>query len=234
MPSNVNLWPQGRDSSVIRAPDSWLIGRGFESLQEQREIFFSRVDFLCWLLFQYPFHPCVTAVARKRSRTIETQTESLCVKVETRPGLGFYFADWSGFLLYRLWSGFLLYRLWVFTLQTLVWVSTLQTLDWVSHYLKATGDDGRSSPAAQLLLKDLLQQLLVVMIMADKAMDQGTQASLHCHPPWLVGQPKAWPCPHNDENTQNGPPKTCLTQQVDGIKTETWNQGFWLKLTCSC
>ena len=28
-------------------------------------IFFSRVNFLCWLLFRYPFHPSVTAVARK-------------------------------------------------------------------------------------------------------------------------------------------------------------------------
>ena len=32
-------------------------------------IFFSRVNFLCWLLFRYPFHPCVTAVARKRPRS---------------------------------------------------------------------------------------------------------------------------------------------------------------------
>ena len=32
-------------------------------------IFFSRVDLLCWLLFRYPFHPSVTAVARKRSRS---------------------------------------------------------------------------------------------------------------------------------------------------------------------
>ena len=32
-------------------------------------IFFSRVDFLCWLLFRYPFYPRVTAVARKRSRS---------------------------------------------------------------------------------------------------------------------------------------------------------------------
>ena len=31
-------------------------------------IFFSRVSFPCWLLFRYPFHPRVTAVARKRSR----------------------------------------------------------------------------------------------------------------------------------------------------------------------
>ena len=29
-------------------------------------IFFSRVNFLFWLLFQHPFHPHVTAVARKR------------------------------------------------------------------------------------------------------------------------------------------------------------------------
>ena len=32
-------------------------------------ILFSGVDFLCWLLFRYPFHPRVTAVARKRSRS---------------------------------------------------------------------------------------------------------------------------------------------------------------------
>ena len=32
-------------------------------------IFFSRVNFLCWLLFWYSFHPRVTAVARKRSRS---------------------------------------------------------------------------------------------------------------------------------------------------------------------
>ena len=32
-------------------------------------IFFSRVNFLCWLLLRYPFHPRVTAVARKRSRS---------------------------------------------------------------------------------------------------------------------------------------------------------------------
>ena len=32
-------------------------------------IFFSRVDFLCWLLFRYPFHPRVTTVAHKKSRS---------------------------------------------------------------------------------------------------------------------------------------------------------------------
>ena len=34
-----------------------------------RRIFFSRVDFLRWLLFRYPFHPRVTTVARKKSRS---------------------------------------------------------------------------------------------------------------------------------------------------------------------
>ena len=52
------------DSSVVRAPDSWSKGRGFSG----GRIFFSRVNFLCWLLFRYPFHPRVTAVARKRPR----------------------------------------------------------------------------------------------------------------------------------------------------------------------
>ena len=32
-------------------------------------IFFSSVNFLCWLLFRYPFHLCVNAVARKRPRS---------------------------------------------------------------------------------------------------------------------------------------------------------------------
>ena len=32
-------------------------------------IFFSRIDLLCSLLFRYPFHPRVTTVARKRSRS---------------------------------------------------------------------------------------------------------------------------------------------------------------------
>ena len=53
------------DSSVVRAADSWSKGPGFESLQEWWENFL----LLCWLLFWYLFHPCVTAVTRKRSRS---------------------------------------------------------------------------------------------------------------------------------------------------------------------
>ena len=60
----VHMHKGERDSSVVRVPDSWLKGRGFGG-----RIFFSRVNSLCWLLFRYPFHPRVTTVARKRSRS---------------------------------------------------------------------------------------------------------------------------------------------------------------------
>ena len=49
---------------MVRALDSWSKGHGFG-----RRIFFSGVNFLCWLLFRYLFHPRVTAVARKRPRS---------------------------------------------------------------------------------------------------------------------------------------------------------------------
>ena len=45
---------------VVRAKDLWSKGRS-------GRVFFSRVNFLCWLLFQYRFHPRVTARARKKS-----------------------------------------------------------------------------------------------------------------------------------------------------------------------
>ena len=48
-----------RDWKVAGSNPCWNGGR----------IFFSRVDFLCWLLFRYPFHPRVTTVARKRPRS---------------------------------------------------------------------------------------------------------------------------------------------------------------------
>ena len=54
----------------------WLEGQtrdrkvpGLSPNRNGRRMFFSRVNFLCWLLFRYPFHPHVTAVARKRSRS---------------------------------------------------------------------------------------------------------------------------------------------------------------------
>ena len=42
---------------------------GSSSGRSGGRIFFSRINFLCWLLFQYAFHHPVTAVARKRSRS---------------------------------------------------------------------------------------------------------------------------------------------------------------------
>ena len=48
-----------RDWKVAGSNPCWSGGR----------IFFSRVDYLCWLFFRYPFHPRVTAVANKRSRS---------------------------------------------------------------------------------------------------------------------------------------------------------------------
>ena len=48
-----------RDWKVAGSNPCWNGGR----------IFFCRVNFLCWLLFRYPFHPRVTTVARKKSRS---------------------------------------------------------------------------------------------------------------------------------------------------------------------
>ena len=50
---------QTRDRKVAGSNPCW----------SGRRIFFSRVSFLCWLLFRYPFHPSVTTVARKKSRS---------------------------------------------------------------------------------------------------------------------------------------------------------------------
>ena len=47
---------QTRDWKVAGSNPCWNGGR----------VFFSRVDFLCWLLFRCPFHPRVTTVARKK------------------------------------------------------------------------------------------------------------------------------------------------------------------------
>ena len=50
---------RNRDRKVAGSNPCWSGGK----------IFFSRVNFLCWLLFRYPFHRRVTAVARKRPRS---------------------------------------------------------------------------------------------------------------------------------------------------------------------
>ena len=40
---------------------------GSSPCRSGRRIFFSRVNFLCWLLFRYPFYARVTAIAHERS-----------------------------------------------------------------------------------------------------------------------------------------------------------------------
>ena len=63
--SSINTWEVGiaqwlehgtHDRKVAGSNPCWSSGR----------IFFSRVNFLCWLLFWYPFHPRAIAVACKR------------------------------------------------------------------------------------------------------------------------------------------------------------------------
>ena len=46
----------------------WKVA-GSNPCRSGRRIFLSGVNFLCWLLFQYLFHPCLTAVAHKRSQS---------------------------------------------------------------------------------------------------------------------------------------------------------------------
>ena len=58
----VTPWPV----PAVKVTRDWKVA-GLNPCMSGRKIFFPRVDFLCWLLFQYPFHPRVTAVARKRS-----------------------------------------------------------------------------------------------------------------------------------------------------------------------
>ena len=76
-----------RDWKVAGSNPCWNGGR----------IFFSRVDFLCWLLIRYPFHPRVTTVARKKSRSF-CQKCRLQLNTHTPYICGFYWTvlrHWS-------------------------------------------------------------------------------------------------------------------------------------------
>ena len=59
----------GGDSSAVRGRTRDRKVAGSNPCRSGGRIFFSRVNFLCWLLFRYLFHPRVTAVARKRPRS---------------------------------------------------------------------------------------------------------------------------------------------------------------------
>ena len=70
-----NSWRKKTVSVGVRIAqwlERWTRDRkvaGSNPFRSGGRIFFSRVNFLCWLLFWYLFHPCVTAVARKRLRS---------------------------------------------------------------------------------------------------------------------------------------------------------------------
>ena len=51
-----------------RRTRDWKVA-GSNPCRSGGRISFSRVDYLCWLVFGYPFNPRVTAVARKKSRS---------------------------------------------------------------------------------------------------------------------------------------------------------------------
>ena len=81
-PTSISIAPQLSNQTIYQLSYShpragiaqWLEPRtrdwkvaGSNPCRSSVRIFFSRVDFLCWLLFWYSLHPRVTAVARKRS-----------------------------------------------------------------------------------------------------------------------------------------------------------------------
>ena len=72
-----HAWRQGgllrhsgsRDSLLVRVPYSWLNNCEFKSRQEWRENFLLLSQLCVLTLIRCPFHPCVTAVARKRPQS---------------------------------------------------------------------------------------------------------------------------------------------------------------------
>ena len=89
---------------MVRVPDSSSKGDGFDSWAVAAEEFCSsRVSFLCWAWFGYPFHPRVTAVARKRSRSFCQKCRwQVTVKPDAPYVCGFAWSDvtWHGAWLY--------------------------------------------------------------------------------------------------------------------------------------
>ena len=61
-------WTAGMAQWLGCPTHGWKV-TGLSPCRSGGRIFFSRVNFLCWLLFRCPFHPCVAAVACKRPRS---------------------------------------------------------------------------------------------------------------------------------------------------------------------
>ena len=93
--------PGGRGSPVVRAPDSWLKGYRFKSLQERWENFLLQGQLCVLTLISLSVPPSVTAVARQRSQSfcqkcrwqLNTHTPYVC---------GFAWSDMvHGYMVYR-------------------------------------------------------------------------------------------------------------------------------------
>ena len=63
-----HTWGAGIAQWLERQTCDWKV-TGSNPCRSSGRIFFSGVNFLCWLLFWYLFHPHVTAAACKRSRS---------------------------------------------------------------------------------------------------------------------------------------------------------------------
>ena len=75
---NIQLWKRKvrEETELIVGIAQWLehwthdwTSVSSNPCRSSGRVFFSMVNFVCWLLFQCLFHPRVTAVARKRSRS---------------------------------------------------------------------------------------------------------------------------------------------------------------------
>ena len=82
------------NNSVVRALDSWSKGYGSNPCRGGGTMFFTRVNFLCWLFFQYLFHPRVTAVACKRpSQSAKSACGRLQLNTHAPYACGFAWSD---------------------------------------------------------------------------------------------------------------------------------------------
>ena len=69
---NVTVCMRGGGARITPLLEHWTCDwkvTWSNSCRSGRIISFSWVNFLCWLLFWYLFHPCITAVAHKRPRS---------------------------------------------------------------------------------------------------------------------------------------------------------------------
>ena len=84
--SDITCSGSGGSSVVEWHTCNWKV-LGLSPGRSRQRIFFSRLNCLCWLLFRYPFHPRVTAAARKRSHSaggrLQLNTHTPYIRLQT-------------------------------------------------------------------------------------------------------------------------------------------------------